>query len=57
MKEVPDAASYAPVTVLIDERADGVCLPYDLMTSSLGPYENAPPPPSRGSSMKRFSAC
>ena len=29
VKHVPDAASYAPVTVLIDERADGVCLSYD----------------------------
>jgi hypothetical protein len=40
-KHVPDAASYAPVTVLIDERADGVYLSYDLMTSLLTPYENA----------------
>jgi hypothetical protein len=28
-KVVPDAASYAPVTILIDERADGVHLSYD----------------------------
>jgi uncharacterized protein (DUF302 family) len=41
VKHVPDAASYAPVTVLIDERADGVCLTYDLMASFLAPYENA----------------
>ena len=41
VKHVPDAASYAPVTVLIDERADGVCLSYDLMASFLAPYENA----------------
>ncbi len=27
-KIVPDAASYAPVTILIDERADGVHLSY-----------------------------
>src|SRR5215470_14248510 len=26
VKHVPDAASYAPVTVLVDERPDGVCL-------------------------------
>jgi hypothetical protein len=26
MQHVPDAASYAPVTLLIDERADGVHL-------------------------------
>jgi hypothetical protein len=32
---VPDAGSYAPVTVLIDERDDGVHLSYDLMTSLL----------------------
>ena len=41
VKHVPDAASYAPVTVLIDERADGVYLSYDLMASFLAPYENA----------------
>jgi hypothetical protein len=37
---VPDAASYAPVTILIDERADGVHLTYDLMASYLGIYGN-----------------
>lgn len=26
VKTVPDAASYAPVTILVDERADGVHL-------------------------------
>lgn len=41
VKHVPDAASYAPVTVLIDERADGVYLSYDLMASFLTPYGNA----------------
>lgn len=40
-KHVPDAASYAPVTVLIDERADGVHLSYDRMASCLAPYNNA----------------
>jgi hypothetical protein len=35
---VPDAASYAPVTLLIDERADGVHLSYDTMASLLAPY-------------------
>jgi hypothetical protein len=29
------------VTVLIDERPDGVYLSYDLMASLLAPYENA----------------
>ena len=41
VKHVPDAASYAPVTVLIDERSDGVYLSYDLMASLLAPYANA----------------
>jgi hypothetical protein len=37
-KAVPDAASYAPVTILVDERADGVHLSYDSMASLLTPY-------------------
>ena len=37
---VPDAGSYAPVTVLVDERADGVHLSYDRMASFLAPYGN-----------------
>jgi uncharacterized protein (DUF302 family) len=37
-KTVPDAASYAPVTILVDERADGVHLSYDSMESFLAPY-------------------
>jgi uncharacterized protein (DUF302 family) len=41
VKHVPDAASYAPVTVLIDERPDGVYLSYDLMASLLAPYGDA----------------
>ena len=39
-KHVPDAGSYAPVTILVDERADGVHLSYDRMASLLAPYEN-----------------
>ena len=39
-KHVPDAGSYAPVTVLVDERDDGVHLSYDRMASFLAPYEN-----------------
>jgi len=39
-KHVPDAGSYAPVTVLVDERADGVHLSYDRMASLLAPYNN-----------------
>jgi uncharacterized protein (DUF302 family) len=40
-KHVPDAGSYAPVTILIDQRADGVHLSYDRMASLLAPYANA----------------
>jgi uncharacterized protein (DUF302 family) len=39
-KHVPDAGSYAPVTVLVDERADGVHLSHDRMASFLAPYGN-----------------
>jgi uncharacterized protein (DUF302 family) len=37
-KRVPDAGAYAPVTVLVDERADGVHISYDRMASLLVPY-------------------
>jgi uncharacterized protein (DUF302 family) len=40
-KHVPDAGSYAPVTVLVDERGDGVHLTYDRMVSLLAPYGNS----------------
>lgn len=40
-KRVPDAGSYAPVTILLDERPDGVHLTYDRMSSLLAPYGNA----------------
>ena len=40
VKHIPDAGSYAPVTVLVDERADGVHLSYDRMASFLAPYGN-----------------
>jgi uncharacterized protein (DUF302 family) len=39
-KHVPDAGSYAPVTILVDERPDGVHLSYDTMASLLAPYRN-----------------
>jgi uncharacterized protein (DUF302 family) len=39
-KYVPDAGSYAPVTVLVDERADGVHMSYDRMASFLAAYGN-----------------
>lgn len=37
-RHVPDAGSYAPVTILVDERPDGVHLSYDRMASLLAPY-------------------
>jgi hypothetical protein len=40
VKHVPDAGSYAPVTILIDERADGVHLSYDRMASLIAGYGN-----------------
>jgi uncharacterized protein (DUF302 family) len=40
-KHVADAGSYAPVTVLVDERPDGVHLSYDRMASLLAPYGNS----------------
>ena len=40
-KRVPDAGSYAPVTILVDERVDGVHLSYDRMASFLAPYGNS----------------
>jgi uncharacterized protein (DUF302 family) len=41
VEHVSDAGSYAPVTILVDERADGVHLSYDTMASFLEPYSNA----------------
>ena len=41
VEHVPDAGSYAPVTILIDERPDGVHLSYDRMASFLAPYGNS----------------
>jgi len=38
VERVPDAGSYAPVTILIDERTDGVHLSYDTMVSFLSSY-------------------
>jgi uncharacterized protein (DUF302 family) len=40
VEHVPDVGSYAPVTILIDERSDGVHLSYDRMASFLAPYES-----------------
>jgi len=38
VKYVPDAGSYAPVTILLDVRPDGVHVSYDKMESYLLPY-------------------
>jgi hypothetical protein len=40
VKHVVDAGSYAPVTILIEERPDGVRISYDRMASYLAPYGN-----------------
>ena len=40
LEHVPDSGSYAPVTILIDERSDGVHLSYDRMASFLSTYKN-----------------
>jgi uncharacterized protein (DUF302 family) len=40
VKHVVDAGSYAPVTILIEERADSVRICYDRMASYLAPYGN-----------------
>ena len=37
---VPDAGSYAPVTILVYEREDGVHVSYDTMASYLAAYGN-----------------
>lgn len=40
VRAVADAASYAPITILVDERADGVHLTYDTMASLIASYGN-----------------
>src|SRR6266851_3114831 len=40
VKHVVDAGSYAPVTILIEERPDSVRMSYDRMASYLAPYGN-----------------
>ncbi len=41
VEHAPDAGSYAPVTILIDERPDGVHLSYDTIASLIAPYGSA----------------
>jgi uncharacterized protein (DUF302 family) len=38
VKHVPDAGSYAPVTILVEERPDSVRISYDRMASYLASY-------------------
>ena len=38
VRHAPGAGSYAPVTILVDERPDGVHLSYDRMASLLAPF-------------------
>jgi uncharacterized protein (DUF302 family) len=40
-RHVADAGSYVPVSVLIDERADGVHLSFDRLASLIAPYGSA----------------
>jgi uncharacterized protein (DUF302 family) len=40
VKHVGDAGSYAPITILIEERPDSVRISYDRMASYLAPYGN-----------------
>jgi uncharacterized protein (DUF302 family) len=41
VKHVVDAGSYAPVTILVEERPDSVRISYDRMESYLAPYRNS----------------
>jgi uncharacterized protein (DUF302 family) len=41
VQHLPDAGSYAPVTILIDQRPDGVYLAYDRIATFLAPYGNS----------------
>lgn len=37
---VPDAGSYAPVTILVAERQDGVQISYDKISSAIAPHDS-----------------
>jgi hypothetical protein len=39
IKTAPDAAPYVPVTILLEERADGVHVSYDTLASVIAPLE------------------
>jgi uncharacterized protein (DUF302 family) len=38
---VADAGSYAPVTILVAERSDGVHIAYDRVASAIAPYQSS----------------
>jgi hypothetical protein len=40
LEHVPDAGSYAPVTILIDERSDGIHLSHDRTSNFRAFYGN-----------------
>ena len=40
-RHVPDAGSYAPVTILVYEDSEGICICYDSMVSLLALYGNS----------------
>ena len=42
VEQVPDAGSYAPVTILVYEGEGKVHICYDTMESLLAPYRNGP---------------
>jgi uncharacterized protein (DUF302 family) len=42
VEHVPDAGSYVPVTILTDERSDGMPLSYDTTASALAIYRSPP---------------
>ena len=57
VKHVPDAGSYAPITILIDERPDGVHLSYDRMASFLALMRTQRLLKSRVNWMQRLRRC
>jgi uncharacterized protein (DUF302 family) len=40
VRHIPDAGSYVPITILVDQRRDGVHVSYDRMASVLARYGN-----------------
>lgn len=57
VRHVPDAGSYAPVTILIDERPDGVHVSYDKMESYLLRYGSPEALSSPEISMRKSQPC